>query len=84
MPAIYSETQVTEYIGRFLDRFRAIESQLALISEKLGIPYETPGESAPQEVVKLVRAGKRLEAVKRYRELTNAGFEEARDVIARI
>jgi hypothetical protein len=84
MPAVYSETQVTEYIQRFFERFRAIEAQLALISDRLGIPYETPGASLPQEVAELVRAGKRTEAVLRYRQLTKASLQEATDAIARL
>ena len=84
MPAVYSDSQVTAYIQQFFERFRAIEAQLALISEKLGVPYDNPEDAVPREVVELVHAGKRLEAVTRYRELTNARFDVARDVIARL
>lgn len=82
--AVYSPGDVTVYIQEFFDRFRAIEAQLALISEKLGIPYESPADSAPREVVELVHAGKRIEAVTRYRQLTNASLDEAREVISRL
>ena len=81
---VYSPGDVTVYIQEFFERFRAIESQLALISEKLGLPYENPADAVPQEVVELVHAGKRLEAVTRYRELTHATFEEARTVVSRL
>jgi hypothetical protein len=80
--AVYSESDVTVYIQKFFARFRAIEAQLVLISDKLGIPYENPADTAPQGVVELVHAGKRLEAVTRYRQLTNASLQEARDVVA--
>jgi ribosomal protein L7/L12 len=80
--AVYSQGDVTVYIQQFLERFRAIEAQPALISEKLGIPYENPADTVPREVVELVQAGKRIEAVKRYRQLTNAGVDEAREVIS--
>ena len=82
--AVYDLGDITVYIQKFFERFRAIEAQLAVISEKLGIPYETPGDSVPQEVVELVQAGKRLEAATRYRQLTNASFDEAREVISRL
>ena len=82
--AVYSPGDVTVYIQKFFERFRAIETQLALISEKLGIPYENPAGSVSQEVLDLVHAGKRVEAVTRYRQLTNASFEEAREVISRL
>jgi hypothetical protein len=82
--AVYSLGDVTVYIQEFFERFRAIEAQLAVISEKLGIPYQAPSDSVPQEVVELVHAGKRTEAVARYRQLTNASFNEAREVISRL
>ena len=54
-----------------------IEKQLALVSEKVGIPFEDPAASAPPEVVELAHAGDRMGAIRRYRELTGAGLEEA-------
>ena len=41
-------------------------------------------QGSPGEVVELVRAGKTLEAIKRYRELTGAGSDEAREVVTGI
>ena len=40
-----------------------------------------PG-GVPDEIIELVRSGKRLEAIKRYRALNGATFDEARAVIA--
>jgi hypothetical protein len=84
MPAVYSDGQVTEYIQQFFERFRAIEAQLALISAKLGLPYDNPANTVPRGVLELVHAGKRMEAVTLYRQLTNASFDVARDVISRL
>jgi hypothetical protein len=84
VPAVYTDTEVTEYIQRFFERFRAIEAQLALLSEKLGVPYDNPASSLPPEIVELVHAGKRMEAVTRYRQLTGADFATARDAIAQL
>jgi hypothetical protein len=81
---VYSQGDVTVYIQKFFERLRAIEDQLAVISEKLGVPYQRPAESVPPEVVELVNAGKRMEAVTLYRQLTDAGFDEAREVISRL
>jgi hypothetical protein len=47
-----------------------IEAQLALY-----------GPVVPDEIVALARSGRRLEAIQRYRELTNATIEEARLVV---
>ena len=84
MERLYNNQQVTLYIDQFFERFRRIEEQLALISEKLGVPYEQPGAGVPAEVVEMVHAGDRMGAIRRYRELTGAGAEEARDAIGQL
>jgi hypothetical protein len=81
---VYSDADLTVFIEMFRERFRAIDAQLALISDKLGIPYERPDNDVPQEVVELYHAGKRMEAVARYRQLTNASLGEARDALSRL
>ena len=81
---VYDLGDVTVYIQHFLERFRAIEAQLAAISQKLEIPYETPAESVPPEVMELVQTGRRLEAVAANPELTGASFDQARGVISRL
>jgi hypothetical protein len=42
-----------------------------------------PG-GVPPEIIELVRAGKKMEAIKRYRALNGASFDEARAFIARL
>ena len=42
-------------------------------------PDETP---VPREVVELARAGKTLDAIKRYRELTGVDFKHAQAVVS--
>jgi ribosomal protein L7/L12 len=37
--------------------------------------------NVPDEVVTLARAGKQLDAIKRYRELTGANIDQAREVV---
>jgi ribosomal protein L7/L12 len=84
MPAVYSDIQVTACIQEVFERFQRLEAQVALLSEKLGVPFELASDSVPAEVVELVHAGDRVGAVKRYRELTGAGFEEARAAVAKL
>ena len=84
MAAVYSDQQVTSYIQDFLERFARLEAQVALLSGKLGVPFELPAAALPAEVVELARAGDRMGAVRRYRELTGVGFEEARDAVTKI
>jgi ribosomal protein L7/L12 len=84
MSGVYNEGHATAYIQQFFERFRAIEAQLALISEKLDLPYENPGDGVPAEVVELARAGERIDAVKRYRALTGASLDVAHDVVSKL
>jgi ribosomal protein L7/L12 len=84
MPGAYSELQLAAYVDEMFSRFQRIEKQLTLISEKLGLSYEDGSANVPAEVVDLARAGKRMDAVKRYRELTNASSKEAQDVVAKL
>ena len=81
MPAQYDAEQLKRRFYILNERLRAAEAQLALLSEKAGVPYSLPSDEVPAEVVQLAEAGKTLEAIKRFRELTNVPFEEARDTV---
>jgi ribosomal protein L7/L12 len=59
-----------------------IERQVALISEKLGLPYDYPGNAAmPPEVMQLAQSGDKRAAMAKYRELTGAGLQEAQAAV---
>ncbi len=69
-------------------RFGAIEAQLALISEHLGLecpPF--PGATGPTdggvpaEVLELARGGKEMQAISRLRQLTGLSLVEAKRVV---
>ena len=81
MSGSYSQQSLEANFAAMSQRFAVIEAQLALVSEKLGLPFVTTASQTPPDVVALARAGKKLDAVKRYRELTGASFDEARGVI---
>jgi len=67
--------------ARLAQRFDAIEAQLSILSEKLCVPFEPLNAQVPPEVVELARAGKTLEAITKYRALTNASIDDARSVV---
>ena len=79
-----NEAFIPEMFERVNKRLRAIEEQLALISQHAGLPYTLPGEGVPQEVKALAAAGQKLEAIKKYRELTGASFDEANEIVSGI
>ena len=83
MPA-WNPAEMPRLFDRLNERVRAIEAQLTILSEKAGLPYEAPSDGVPEDVVELARAGKQLEAVTRYRELTGADIDEAREVVGRL
>lgn len=66
-------------------RLSAIERKLDLIMESLGL--KDPGQVAPtvmEEIQDLVRAGRKIEAIKLYREKTGVGLAEAKAAIDRV
>lgn len=80
----YNELQLSSFIDQVFARLREIEAQLAILSEKAGVPYEAPSQSVPAEVAELVAAGDRMGAMRKYRELTGAGMAEAQEAIAKL
>ena len=80
MPAI-NEAFIPEMFERVNGRLRAIEDQLALLSERAGVPYASPNAGVPQEVVDLARAGMKMDAIRKYRELTGVGAQEATAIV---
>lgn len=84
MPGEYSQEQLETYFRVLKERLDRIESYLVLLANTVHVPYATYADSqnVPDEVVALARAGKRLEAVTRYRELTGANIKQAQEIIA--
>lgn len=80
--SVYNETQLSSFVDQVFERLRAIEAQLEVLSEKAGVPYEAPSKNVPDEVVELAQAGDRLGAIRKYRELTGCGSQEAQEVVS--
>lgn len=77
----YNELQLSSFVDQIFKRLQGIENQLAILSEKTGVPYDRPADKAPDEVVELARSGDRMGAIKKYRELTGADMGEAQEVV---
>jgi ribosomal protein L7/L12 len=82
MPAAFDADQLQRRFNQVNERFRRIEAQIAILSEKAGVPWEEPAEAAPPDVVALAQAGQTMDAIRRYRELTNADLAQAQAVVA--
>lgn len=85
MAQIYNDMQLTSYVDQILARVERLEKQLLVVSEKVGVPMEDPRAGISDEVAELVRAGDRMGAMKKYRELNpGASVDEAKAAIAAI
>ena len=78
------DTELHAVDERLRGRIEQLEQHVAVLSERLGIPYSPPSAAVPMEVASLVREGKRIEAIRLYREMTGCGLDEARDAVAAI
>lgn len=59
-------------------RLRHIERKIDLILSHLGID---PDQGVNQQVLELVKAGQKIQAIKVYREQTGVGLKEAKDLV---
>ena len=82
--SVYNELQLSSFVDQVFERLRGIEAQLAILSEKAGVPYEAPSRQVSPEVMELVEGGDRMGAIKKYRELTGCGMDEAKEMIAKL
>ncbi|MEV4825676.1 ribosomal protein L7/L12 [Micromonospora sp. NPDC049274] len=60
-------------------RLAVVERKLDLIMAHLGI--REPEPEAPAEVLQELLAGRKIQAIKVYREVTGAGLREAKDAV---
>jgi hypothetical protein len=84
VPGDYSQQQLQTYFRVINQRLDRIEEHLVLLADTVHVPYATYVQSLniPDEVVALARDGKRLEAIKRYRQLTGANITQAEEALA--
>lgn len=62
-------------------RIARIEHKVDLILDHLGLREDVP---AMGQVAELARGGRKIEAIKVYREMTGAGLREAKEAVDRI
>ncbi|WP_128433927.1 ribosomal protein L7/L12 [Streptomyces cyaneus] len=62
-------------------RVARVERKLDLILDHLGLGADDPRMG---EVLVLLRNGKKIQAIKVYREITGAGLKEAKDAVERM
>jgi hypothetical protein len=62
-------------------RLDYIEEHLVDLGQAVGYPYAPMNSVVPPEIKELVRAGKTLDALRRYREVTGASLAQAKAVV---
>jgi ribosomal protein L7/L12 len=65
-------------------RLRQLEEQVERLSVQAGMPWSaamTPDGGVDAQVVALAQSGQKIEAIRRYRELTGIGLAEAKQVV---
>ncbi|MCZ4125507.1 ribosomal protein L7/L12 [Streptomyces sp. H39-S7] len=69
-------------VDRVERRLRLMERRQELILTHLGV--EDPISPDLREIVELVCQGKKIQAIKVYRDLTGAGLKEAKEAVERL
>jgi ribosomal protein L7/L12 len=64
-------------------RQRGTEAKLDAVMRNAGVSYD-PYANVDPRVLEAIRAGKKIEAIKRYREASGADLKEAKDYVERI
>ena len=63
------DLDVHDALERLTQRIRVIEANIRVLAENAGLQMEEPAEAQmPPEITQLVLAGKKIEAIKAYRE----------------
>ncbi len=65
-------------------RVRELEDRLKFIYEHLHIEYSDTPETKNKEIIDLIKAGNKIEAIKIYKETFNVGLAEAKDEVEKM
>lgn len=82
-----TDPALLEYIHGINERLRRLEEHATRVGQQLGVPFGDPAavsDGPPADVVALARGGNKIAAIKRYRDLTGASLQEARDAVERM
>jgi len=72
---------LTPRLQGLVERLDYIEKYLVDLGQATGYRYAPFSTGLPPEVAELARAGKMLDAIKLYRQLTNANLDQAKTAV---
>ena len=67
--------------AQIVERLERLERAVEVIAEKTGVEIEDPSEGVDEEVVRLARAGKEMDAAKLHSERTGVSFVDAQRIV---
>jgi ribosomal protein L7/L12 len=70
-------------IEQRIAKVSSMDAKLDLLLKHAGLEYD-PYKNLPREIVEAVQSGRKIEAIKRYREATAVGLKEAKDFIEEV
>jgi len=74
----YTDQEILE----LRQRVARLERQIAFLLEDLGLEYhDEPNHGVSPQIVDLIRRGRKIQAIKLYRQQTGAGLRAAKDFI---
>lgn len=68
---------------RIANKLSRVDAKLDLLLSHSGLAYD-PCKNLPRAVVAALQDGRKIEAIKCYREATGVGLKEAKDVIEEV
>ena len=74
-------TSYDHEIFELRQRVTRLENQIAFILQQQGLHYREGKTGVSPEVINLMRQGKKIQAIKQYRQETGVGLKEAKDFV---
>jgi uncharacterized protein (UPF0335 family) len=68
--------------AQIVERIERLERAVNAIADQAGVEIEDPSEGVDEEVVRLARAGKAMDAAKLHSERTGVSFVEAQRIVS--
>jgi ribosomal protein L7/L12 len=77
------DPEVRHAFDSIVQRIRVIEANIRVLAENAGLQMEEPADAQmPEQITALVMAGKKIEAIKAYRDwMPTASLQQAKDAI---
>lgn len=73
--------RINDEVDQLRQRVATLERQVEFLLNHLRLTYTEAPDAAYDELLDLVRRGRKIEAIKRYREMTGIGLKAAKQYV---